>query len=269
MASVFNSIKRLVIFFLALLALAAITILLYNSFIAAPISGRSLLDKTIEISISLAFWISILLFIRRSRPLMAKHIGDQATTILQVVMATVAVLFMISAVLYSLGVAPESLLTGAGFASITIGLIISTFVGSLLAGALVFTTHKLRVGDSVIVNNTTGIVVEFTPLVTRVRTGKGLITIPNSAINSGAIVITKLSKPEPASQSKLPFTVGDRVVTTYMADEGTVTQITDTSTIIKLDDGKEITLLNSSILSGSVGIARIAGKISKANASNT
>ena len=60
------------------------------------------------------------------------------------------------AVLGALDVSPQSLLTGAGFASITIGLIISTFVGSLLAGALVFTTHKLRVGDTVIVNNVPG-----------------------------------------------------------------------------------------------------------------
>ena len=104
---------------------------------------------------------------------MSRLIGEQAATILQLVMASIAVLFIVFAVLGALDASPQSLLTGAGFASITIGLIISTFVGSLLAGALVFTTHKLRVGDTVIVNNVPGSVIELTPLVTRVRTDTG------------------------------------------------------------------------------------------------
>jgi len=262
-AAILNSVKRLLVVFITLVLVALVTILLYNSFIAAPINGRTIFDKTIEVSITIAFWVIILVFVRRSRPLMAKRIGDQATTVLQIVMATVAVLFMIFSVLSSLGVSPESLLTGAGFASITIGLIISTFVGSLLAGALVFTTHKLRVGDTVIVNNVPGSVIELTPLVTRVRTDTGLITIPNSAISSGAIVVTKVQKYDNSLQNRLPYVVGDRVVTAYMPGEGTVTQITALRTVIQLDTGREITLLNSSILSGAVGIARITGSAPK------
>jgi len=101
---------------------------------------------------------------------------------------------MIFAVLNAVGVSPQALLTGAGFASITIGLVVSTFVGGILAGALVFATHKLRVGDSVVVNNVPSTVLELTALVTRIRTDTGIMTIPNSAISSGAIVITKLQK---------------------------------------------------------------------------
>ena len=53
--------------------------------------------------------------------------------------------------------------------------------------------------------------------------------------------------------------VGDRVITAYMAGEGMVKQITALRTVIELDTGREITLLNSSILSGTVGVARITG----------
>jgi small-conductance mechanosensitive channel len=188
---------------------------------------------------------------------MARHLGEQPTTIVQIFMATIVVLFMTFAVLTTLGASPENLLTGAGFASITIGLIISTFVGGILAGALIFATHKLRVGDSVIVNNTPGTVTELTALVTRIRTDTGIVTIPNSAISSGAIIITKLHKYEAAIQSRFPYVVDDRVVTTYMPDEGTVKELTALRTVILLDSGRELTLLNSSILSGTVAVAKI------------
>jgi small-conductance mechanosensitive channel len=255
---ILNSFKRLILVFATLVVIAAVTILLYDSLIAAPING-SMLVRTVGLSITIAFSIFILFFIRRTRPLMARLVGEQAATVLQIIMASIAVLFIVFAVFGTLGASPESLLTGAGFASITIGLIISTFVGGLLAGALVFTTHKLRVGDTVIVNNVPCSVVELTPLVTRVRTDTGLITIPNSAISSGTIVITKVQKYENSLQNRLPYVVGDRVVTTYMASEGTVTLITALRTVIQLETGREITLLNSSILSGAVGVARITG----------
>jgi small-conductance mechanosensitive channel len=255
--SILNSMKRLIIVYTSLVLAAAATILLYDTFVAIPISGSTLVGQAVGLSISIGFWIFILLFIRWTKPLMEKLIGEQATTVLQIVMGSIAVLFIVFAVLATLGVSPQSLLTGAGFASITIGLIISTFVGGLLAGALVFTTHKLRVDDLVIVNNVPGLVIELTPLVTRVKTDSGLITIPNSAISSGSIVITKVQKYDGTKPGRLPYAEGDRVVTSYMPGEGTVTQITALKTVIRLDSGREITLLNTSVLTGSVGVAKI------------
>ena len=265
MEVILTSIKRLITVFAILIFVAVVTILLYDTFIAVPISGSMFASQTGAIAIAVAFWVVMLLFIQRSKPLMTKHIGEQATTILQFLMATTATLITVFVILSALNTSPQSLLTGAGFVSITIGLIISTFVGSLLAGALVFTTHKLRVGDTVIVNNVPGSVIELTPLVTRVRTDTGLITIPNSAISSGTIVITKVQKYDKTLQNRLPYVVGDRVITTYMPSEGTVTQITALRTVIQLSAGREITLLNSSILSGAVGVARIASPTTAQN----
>ena len=53
------------------------------------------------------------------------------------------------------------------------------------------------------------------------------------------------------------ITAGDRVITSYMNEQGTVKEITPLHTVIQLDSGKEITFLNNSILSGAVVIAKI------------
>jgi|WetSurMetagenome_2_1015567.scaffolds.fasta_scaffold01108_7 small-conductance mechanosensitive channel len=261
MTVIVNSVKRLMISFIILIGVAFITVMAYNLFISGTISGtvseNNQLNEVIGLAIIIGFWSIILLFIRRTRPLMAKHLGEQTTTLLQLIMAAIAILFMIFAVLYVLHVEAQSLLTGAGFASITIGLIVSTFVGGILAGALVFATHKLRVGDTVIVNNVPGIVTELTALVTRIRTDVGFVTIPNSAISSGAIVITKLQKYDGGSFARLPYAVGDRVATTLMPGEGTVKSITALRTVLLLDSGRELTILNNSVFSGAVTIAKL------------
>jgi len=167
------------------------------------------------------------------------------------------IIVMSFGVLHTLGVSPETLLTGAGIISITIGLIISTFVGGILAGALVFTSHQFRVGDTVIVNNIPGKVTDMTAIVTRIRTDVGQMSIPNSAIASGTVIVTTVHKYEAKSQSRLPYSTGDRVITTYMNEEGLVKELTPLHTTILLDSGKELTFLNNSVLSGAVAIARV------------
>jgi len=252
-----GSVKRFIIILAFLIGLAVSTILLFDLFIAAPINLPTFLRQTIRIALIIGFWLTILLFTRRSKSVMTSHIGAQAATILQFFIGTIAVLVMVLAVLHTLGVSPESLLTGAGIASITIGLIISTFVGSILAGALVFLTHQFRVGDTVLVNNIPGKVTEITMLATRIRNDMGQISIPNSAIASGTVIVTKIHKYETTSQSRLPYALGDRVITTYTKGEGVVKELTPLHTTILLDSGKELTFLNSSILTGSVAVAKI------------
>jgi small-conductance mechanosensitive channel len=257
MPSIVNTVKRFIVGLALLVGLAIVTSILYSFFMAIPISQHDYVSQIINVAIIVAFWATILLFIRRSKPLMTRHLGEHATNILQIFIAVIAVLIMIFAVLNAAGVSPQALLTGAGFASITIGLVVSTFVGGILAGALVFATHKLRVGDSVVVNNIPGTVLELTALVTRIRTDTGIMTIPNSSISSGAIVITKLQKYENIPQRRLPYQVGDRIVTTYMPGEGTVRELTALRTVVALDSGREVTFLNTSVLSGAVAVARV------------
>jgi small-conductance mechanosensitive channel len=115
------------------------------------------------------------------------------------------------------------------------------------------------VGDTVLVNNIPGRVTEMTALVTRIRTDVGQISVPNSAIASGTVIITTVQKYETKaeSQSRLPYSAGDRVVTTLMNEQGLVKELTPLHTTILLDSGKELTVLNNSILSGAVAVAKV------------
>ena len=97
----------------------------------------------------------------------------------------------------------------------------------------------------------------MTALVMRIQTDVGQITIPNSAIASGGVIITAVRENETLKESRLHYKVGDRVVTSFMNEQGAVKEITAFNTTILLDSGKEITFLNNSILSGGVIIAKI------------
>jgi len=252
-----DSFKRFAIFLTFLIILGISTIYIFDLFVAAPINLPLFLIQAFRIILILGFWLTIILLLRQAKPFMTKRIGNQAATVLQFSMGAISVLVMSFGVLHTLGVSPETLLTGAGIISITMGLIISTFVGSILAGALVFTTHRFKVGDTVLVNNIPGKVIDITALVTIIRTDVGQMSIPNSAIASGVVIITAVHKYEAKSQSRLPYSIGDRVVTSYMNEEGIVKELTPLHTTILLDSGKELTFLNNSILSGTVAIAKI------------
>ena len=257
MSKAVSSLKRLVMVFILLMVLAAIALLIYNYWIQKPINLPDILDKSIQIVVIVGFWLAILFFIRRSKPAIAKNFGEQPATIIQTFIGGIAILVMIFALLNVLGVSPESLLVGAGIASIAISLIVSSFVSNLLSGAFVFLTHKFRAGDNIIVNNIPGKVTEINALAVRVNTDIGQIAISNSAIASGAVIITKTHPYETASYSRLPYAKGDRVITKYMEGKGTVKEITPIHTTILLDSGEELVFLNSSVLTGLVAVAKI------------
>jgi small-conductance mechanosensitive channel len=109
------------------------------------------------------------------------------------------------------------------------------------------------------VNNMSGKIVEITALTTRIMNyAGGQMVIPNSAIIQGAVIVTKVSGQETVQQSRLPYSVGDRVYTTYMSGEGVIKELNPFYTKILLDSGRELTFLNNSVLSGSVAVARIS-----------
>jgi len=240
------------------LILTIITIFIFHEFIAPTVSLSKLIQQATEIIISVGFLVAAVIIIRRFRPLMAQRIGFQATLIIQYIMLGLTLLVMVFGILNILQFSATALLEGAGIISITVGLVISTFVGSLLSGFLVFTTQQFKVGDNVIVNSVPGRVSEISALVMRIQTDVGQITIPNSAIAAGSVIITSLSKLETFSEGRLYYKVGDRVITSYMNEQGVVTKLTPLHTTILLDSGKEITFLNSTVLSGAVSMAKIS-----------
>jgi len=255
-----NSIRKIALTIVLLVCLATGTLLIYDLLIQTSVNLPNFVNTLIRITLIAGFWLTILIVIIRSKHALAKHLGYQPATIIQFFMGSISIIIIIFAILHIIGVSPDSLLTGAGIVTITIGLVVSTFVGSLLSGAFVITSHKVRVDDNVIVNNTSGKIIEITAIVTRVRNDVGVVTIPNSAIASGSVIITKIQAHENAKYNRLPYEQGDRIFTTYMQGEGTVTELTSLQTKVLLDSGKELTFLNSSILSGSIAVAKIHPK---------
>ena len=77
--------------------------------------------------------------------------------------------------------------------SVFVGLIVSlgssTVIGNIIAGLVITYVRPFKLGDRIKLNDTTGNVIEKTPLVTRIRTPKNeLVTIPNSFIMSSHTV---------------------------------------------------------------------------------
>lgn len=77
--------------------------------------------------------------------------------------------------------------------SVFVGLIISlgssTVIGNVIAGLVITYMRPFKLGDRIQLNDTTGNVIEKTPLVTRIKTPKNeVVTIPNSFIMSSHTV---------------------------------------------------------------------------------
>jgi small-conductance mechanosensitive channel len=122
-------------------------------------------------------------------------------------------------------------------------------------------THPYKVGDTVLINNIPCKVEKITSLVTRVKNDSGgQIAIPNTAIMQGSVIVTAFGDSDADVVGRLPYAKGDRIYTTYLNQEGVVSEITPFHTRIVLDSGKELTFLNTSVLTGTVAIARIHDK---------
>lgn len=77
--------------------------------------------------------------------------------------------------------------------SVFVGLIVSlgssTVIGNIIAGLVITYMRPFKVGDRIKLNDTTGSVIEKTPLATRIRTPKNeVVTIPNSFVMSSHTV---------------------------------------------------------------------------------
>jgi small-conductance mechanosensitive channel len=257
MARVIPTLQRLIFYLLVTLLLTIGILYVFHQFIAQPISLSKLFEEAVNVIIGILAWLAAAVIIRRFKPIVAQRMGEQSATIVQYVMLAIATLILMFGILRFINVSATALLAGAGIISITLGLIISTFVGSILSGILVFTNYKYRVGDNVMLNNIPGKVTEMTPLIMRIQTDVGQITIPNSAIASGGVIITCIRDFERLKESRLHYKLGDRVITPYLNEQGIIKEITPYNTIIQLDSGKEVTFLNNSILSGATVIAKV------------
>lgn len=98
--------------------------------------------------------------------------------------------FMIAMIYPSLPGADSKVFQGI---SVFVGLIVSlgssTVIGNIIAGLVMTYMRPFKLGDRIKLNDTTGNIIEKTPLVTRIRTPKNeVVTIPNSFIMSSHTV---------------------------------------------------------------------------------
>jgi small-conductance mechanosensitive channel len=258
LAGILDSLKKLAAFLILVITLAVITIFLFDFFIAGATNLSTFLVRLADITIIFSFAAVATYSLTRAKKLLTPHVGAQAASVLQFLLLMLALGVTGFGILGVFNVNPTTLIASAGIISITVGLIISTFVGGLLSGTLVITAYRFKIGEDVMVNNVPGKIADMTALVTRIRTDVGQITVPNSAIASGSIVITTVLPPEPAQEMRLPYVVGDRVLTSFRNEEGVVKELTAFHTVVLLDSGKQMKFLNSSVLSGVVAVAKVA-----------
>ena len=258
MARVLDSVKKFVTAIILLAICTSAAIFLFGQLIAAPVKLPILLAQSVETVIVIVSGSIIILLIHRFRYIMGKRIGLHPATIFSFFMVLIAVIIMVFAVLDILQVSATTLLLGGGVVTIVIGLVLSTLVGTTLAGTLVLMTNTFRVGDNVLINNVPGKIEEIAAMFTRIRSDLGgEIIIPNTALIQGSVIVTRIPSDDSAPQSRLPYSSGDRVYTTYLNEEGTVKEISTLHTKILLDSGKEITFMNTSVIAGTVAIAKV------------
>lgn len=259
-----KSLKRFVLILLLLLVVALTVAILFDQLIAAQVQLATILAQTIRTVIVVFFGSITILFIRHSKHLVSKYVGVHTASVFQFFTILAVSIVMIFAALHIFDVSPTALLIGGGVVSIVMGLVISTFVGNILAGTLVLMTNPFRVGDTVVINNVPGKVQEITAMVTRIKNDfGGIIVVPNTAIIQGGVIITRFPTQDTDLITRLPYSLGDRVYTTYMNGEGRVTELTPFRTKIILDSGRELTFMNSSVILGSVAVARISQESSE------
>jgi small-conductance mechanosensitive channel len=259
MPSFISSLKRffLIVAVLIVAAFGLVFLIDYLIFIKVQITTE--ISQAIKTTVVISFGLIIVFVVRRSKPILSKYLGTHLAMVFQLLMILIASIVAGFGVLNIFQVSPTSLLLGGGIASIIIGLVISTFVGNILAGTLVLMTRPYSVGDSVMVNNIPGKVEEITSMVTRIKNDMGgMIVIPNTAIIQGGVIVTTFPASDTPIRGRLPYSKGDRIYTTYLNQEGIVSELTPFYTRIRLDSGRELTFLNSSVFTGAVAVARIS-----------
>ena len=264
MLNLASSLKRFVFTLVLLVALTFVCVYLFDQLTAAQTGLTGVFHQTGRALIVVAFASIAVLFIRHSRNLILKYVGVHLASVFQFFMILAVGIVTVFAFLNIFHVSATTLLISGGILSIVTGLVISTFVGNILAGTLVLMTHPFRVGDVVTVNNVPGRIEEITAMVTKVRSDVGgQIVIPNSAIMQGGIIVTSFTSHETGALNRIPYSLGDRIYTNYLNQEGVVTELTSFYTKILLDSGKELTFLNTTVLTGNVAVAKVCDKPAK------
>ncbi len=250
--------------FIFVLITIALIAYVANLIFGAMISGQTsllglqlTLRQVTQVCVTLIAGGLVMVLIRRSSKRIRESAGPYAASVFSYVLVILDFFVILLAALDIFDVPVSSLVLGGSFGAIIIGLAVSTLFGNIFSGALMLITKPVGVGDDVLINNIPGRIEAISTVFTRIQNESGTETIvPNTAIISGAVTLTKVP-PVSEMAGRLPFTVGDRVYTSYVGGEGTVKGVSSLYTIVLLDGGKEVRIPNNGIMTGAIYIARV------------
>lgn len=257
--------------FLGLASMILVSVFVFDELVAPKITPNIIFLQTLRVLIVLATTATAIFVIRRMKKLISGRTKTNAANFFEFIMIVLICLMSAFSLLHIFNVDTNTLLISGGIISITVGLIVSTFVGDTLAGMMVFLLNLYHVGDTVLVNNIPCRVEEMSAFVTRFRNDAGgMLSIPNTGISQGGVIVTRFNDvKEGVAMNRLHYEVGDRIYTTYMNAEGVVVALDSIHTRIKLDSGMELSFLNNSVLSGTIAVARITNDHSDMKVTST
>jgi small-conductance mechanosensitive channel len=245
-----------------------VSVFVFDELVAPKIPPNTVFVQTVRLLIVLMTTGIAVFVIRRMKKFISEKTQTNVATFFEFVMIGLVFLMSIFSLFHIFNVDTNTLLISGGIISITLGLVVSTFVGDTLAGMLVFLLNLYHIGDTVFVNNIPCRVDEMSAFVTRFRNDAGgILSIPNTAISQGSVIVTRFPDITGVTISRLPYAKGDRVYTTYMNAEGVVVALDSIHTQIRLDSERELSFLNNSVLSGTIAVAKIMGERKEEKAS--
>ncbi len=258
MSDIVASARKLVLSTLSLVVGSLVMILVFEQFLAIPSRIPTLVTQVVNVAIVIVSGSIVLFLTRRFKSRLSDSVGQHAAAVFSFFMIVIISLGVVFAILYILQVPPSTLLLGGGIITLVVGLFVSTLLGNIISGALMLVSYPFRVGDNVLLDNIPGRVEEVTAMFTQIRSYAGGETIiPNNAIIQGTVKLTKIPADGSQTSGKFPYSPGDKVYTSYIGEEGVVIDITTLNTRILLDSGKEVTIPNVGVLTGSIHVGRI------------
>jgi small-conductance mechanosensitive channel len=253
--------RNFIVATLVLGAIAEVAIFMFDTFVAVPGNLPVGTSQLVRAAIVVTMGALAYAFVRHFSAMVGRYLGAYAASVASFVLVVVDILVVALVVLRIFEVPMDSLLLGGGIISIIVGLAVSTYFGNIFSGALMLLTKQFSVGDTVLVNNIPGKIEQVNTMFTKISNDSGTETIvPNSAIIQGGIIVSKIP-PNSTFANRLPFEVGDRIHTSYMGGQGIVISINSLYTKVKLDDGKEVSIPNSGILTGTIHIAKVPSSL--------
>jgi len=169
-----------------------LSVFVFDELVAPKIPPNVVFVQTLRVLIVLTTTGIAVFVIRRMKRFISERTRTNVANFFEFVMIVLIFLMSMFSLLHIFNVDTNTLLISGGIISITLGLVVSTFVGDTLAGMLVFLLNLYHVGDTVFVNNIPCRVEEMSALVTRFRNDTGgMLSIPNTAISQGSVIVTR------------------------------------------------------------------------------